>query len=244
MPAAKKGKRLAGQPAWAWGVELGAAALLFLWFRRREQNAAALSSTAGAPVTSQPLNVAPPSPSGAAGPPGTLSQWQAAAVQWMATNGQLNANEALNAVSDFLSGNCLSSTGYTGLSGALGAIGLPPGITSFSPITVCPSSPTTTPTPTPTPTPSSASSSPIAQAIAAGTTWLGKEGTNFVGRGPQGAFVGISNPQEAAANTAAGKTLYTYSPTGGFQPLSSNQPNTIPGEFLMLSSTPYGGVSG
>jgi hypothetical protein len=80
------------------------------------------------------------------------------------------------------------------------------------------------------------------QGSGGGSTVFAMEGPNFVGRGPSGAYVGITNPQQAAAYTAQGTTLYTYAPSGGFQPLSAHEQGTIPGEFLQISSQPYGGV--
>lgn len=148
MPEAQRSKRIAGQPAWAWGAELGGALLLWWWYRRRQAAAAASSSVAGAPVTSSPISVA--SPSSGSSSPSTLAQWQTQALEWMVSTGGLDANQALNAISDFLSGNCVTSSGYSGLSGALGAIGLPPGITSYSPISVCGGSPAATPATTAT----------------------------------------------------------------------------------------------
>lgn len=95
-----------------------------------------------------------------------------------------------------------------------------------------------TPAATPT-TPSPTSPTP---ATPTGTTFA-QEGTNFVGRGPQGAFVGISSPQVAQQYISGGDTLYTYAPAGGFEPTSANEQGTIPGEFLNISTVPYGGVT-
>lgn len=70
-----------------------------------------------------------------------------------------------------------------------------------------------------------------------GPSQFAQEGPNFVGRGPQGVYAGIPNQQQAAADQSAGMVIYTYSPQGGFQPVSANEPNTIPGEFVQVSGS-------
>lgn len=149
-----KGKRLGGLPLWAWGLSLGGAVGLYLLYRRYEANSAAnaalAAQTAGGqspgetvaqvPTTGSTANSGGSSASTA---PATLSAWEQAALSAMTSAG-LDAGDAYNAVSDFISGNCVSSAAFTGLSGALSSLGLPPGMTSFQPLSVCAKTPTPT----------------------------------------------------------------------------------------------------
>lgn len=130
----------------------------------------------------------------------------------------------LSEVLSLFGGSSMASSGSPGGTSGGGTSTLP-----------APPNPAGNPGGTATPVPANGSQAPPGTVFA-------MEGPNFVGRGPQGAFVGISNPATAGAYTAQGTTLYTYAPTQGFEPLSANEQGTIPGEFLELSSTPYGGV--
>ncbi len=223
-------------PTWGYLAAAGGGVILFLWWRNRQAAAAAASTPLTGGTTIPAGGTTTTGGTTTSSTPTTLAQWEEAALA-LVTTSNYSATAAYNDLTNWLSGQPVSTQGYNAIGNIISQLGLPPGIGSPGPVTVAPSAPTP-------PATGSSVLSPLASAIAAGETWFGNEGTNYVARGPGGAFVGLTNPQEAQQYASAGQTLYSYSPTGGFAPLSANQPNTVPGEFLQISSTPYGGVKG
>jgi hypothetical protein len=132
----------------AWLITGGAVLAAYVLFRRYEADRAGSAASAlGAGTTGVPAA------SGVQGAtPGfaNLSDWEAAAVEQMAGLPGLDAGQALNTITNWISGNCVSQAGYNGLVNIFTSIGLPPGMSgaNLAVLSVCPQPTTTTGTTT------------------------------------------------------------------------------------------------
>jgi|SRR5215472_830553 len=117
---------------WIIGAGAGVAVYLgYRWYRSRQGAAASTASTAGGtipPGGTVVTNKAAPT---------TLAAWQNDALQFG------DPVSTLNAITNWLAGNCVDSAGFGALSTAITSLGLPPGLTQFPVLTVCPSAGTT-----------------------------------------------------------------------------------------------------
>lgn len=137
-------------PTWGYVAAAGAGVVLFLWWRNRQAAAAAANAGASIPLTGG--TTIPGGTSGAAGGgtsstpsgPSTLAQWEEQAIALM-TSPTYSATQAYNDLSQWLSGQPVSTAGYSALGGVISQLGLPPGIGSTGPITVASSSSTGAP---------------------------------------------------------------------------------------------------
>ena len=117
-------------PAWQWAA-LGAVGYFgYRWWKNRQSaNAALAGPAAGGTIPGASVQ------SSGSPLPSTLAQWQQDALAF----GQ-DPISTLNAVTNWLAGNCVDPAGYGGLTAAIGSLGLPPGFTNYPVLTVCPGS--------------------------------------------------------------------------------------------------------
>jgi len=101
----------------------------FVWRWWQGRNASASSALAGGSTIPGGGAV-----TGTPATPTTLAAWQEAALAF-----GTDPIATLNAVTNWLAGNCVDQAGYGGLTQAIQQLGLPPGITTFPVLTVCPS---------------------------------------------------------------------------------------------------------
>ncbi len=134
-------KKLGPLPYWGWGA-VGAGT--FLVYRYLKARSAANANTAASGLTGGsliPNDVGLPNPQNEpAGNFSSVAAWTQAALAFL-TSGGMNPADALNAVTSWLNGNCVSQAAYNGLGQALASnqVGLPPGFTSVPTLSVCPS---------------------------------------------------------------------------------------------------------
>lgn len=141
----KKGKGIAGLPIWAWGAILAGSVGVYLLYKRyvNDQAAAADSATTDE-NTAEPLDTgASSTTSNTPAVYSTFSAWEQAALSAM-TGPNYNAAQALNDLSAWTNGECVSSAGYNAIGNILETVGLPPGFGSSTPtLAVCADSGTT-----------------------------------------------------------------------------------------------------
>jgi len=179
-PASKKLGPLKG---WQWAAVGGGIFVVYRFMKSRQHTA----------TITTPLSGGTTIPTPGSGSSSTLptfssfSGWQQAAIGAMA-NGTLDPATALNGLTDWINGQCVSQAQYNGISSIISTVGLPPGFSNVPVLSVCaaaPPTPTPTPTSTPAPTPgsggggasvgTSASSPPnLAQSIVAAMTANGE----------------------------------------------------------------------
>lgn len=200
----------------------------FRWYRNRSGSGAAATSTAPAGGDSIPAGAAGATvTSSGPGTPTTLAGWQQAALAYG------DPISTLNAVTNWLAGNCVDQGGYNALAGAIAGLGLPPGFTTLPVLQVCSSG---------NPQQSSTGSSP------AGGSSTGGSGSAGGGVGPGG----VNNPQQnQPANNqvaslisgiaAAGQRILSVgqvaNATTAVQPTATYTPSP-----LDLATTAVGGV--
>lgn len=137
------GKRIGPFTGKQWAIGIvggGGGYLLYRWYENRQASNAAAAQTASTAGSTIPAGESQSSGTAA---PATIAAWQQAALGYGS-----NPIETLNAVTNWLAGNCVDSTGYGGVTAAIQALGLPPGLTTIPILTVC-----TTPTGTSSSTP-------------------------------------------------------------------------------------------
>jgi hypothetical protein len=136
----------------AWiGVGL-ATGIVYYLYKRHESASSASSADALEGGDTVPTDTSG-STSSTANSFSTIGAWEAAAIAAMTGPGYSSA-QALNDLTSWLAGQCVSAAGYNAISSIIGnaSVGLPPGYNSLPAITVCPSSSTPAPTSTTTST--------------------------------------------------------------------------------------------
>lgn len=145
----------------AWVGVGGATFLLYFLFKRYEASKSASAVTASNALLGGNTIPTPgegsSSGSGGSGPATTgfsdLGSWEQAAVN-AAVGPNYGSAAALNDITAWINGQCVTSQGYNAISSLIGnqAIGLPPGFgSSLPPVTVCSNAPTPAPAPAPAP---------------------------------------------------------------------------------------------
>lgn len=147
-------KRLGPLSLGGWLASLGGAAVVYILFRRYEADKTAASAAAGGGTGAGILTAGGTIPTTgltsttAAGAPfSSYAQWLTAAIAQMTSSSGVDAGTALNGITDWLSGQCVTSTQYQAISQTIAneSIGLPPGYGSTIPaLSVCSTSPTST----------------------------------------------------------------------------------------------------
>lgn len=152
-----------------WLASVGGALGLFILIKRYQAAKASAGAAAGGGMGSGILTgggIIPPGtagtlPGGGTGAPfSSYSAWLQAAIAQMTSSSGIDSGQALDAITTWLGGGCVTQAGYQAITSVIGTtnIGLPPGWgTAIPALSVC-GTPTTTggpppPTPTPTPTP-------------------------------------------------------------------------------------------
>jgi hypothetical protein len=153
-------KKLGPQPRWLWAAEGIGAFLVYRYIKaRRAAASSGLTTLTATPLTGGstiPTDVGQPT---ATGPTySTLAQWEEAALAAIPGAGY-SATSALNDLSSWLNGSCVSAAGYNAIGNFIQTNGLPPGFSTALPtLSVCPSSSGSSsgsnPSPPPTPPPS------------------------------------------------------------------------------------------
>lgn len=162
-------KKMGPLTAGGWLASLGGALVLFILVKRYQADRAMASAAAGGGRGSGILTgggIIPPGTggstlgSGTGAPFSSYSAWLQAAIAQMSSGG-LDAGQALDAITTWLGGGCVTQAGYQGIASVIStnSIGLPPGWgTSIPALSVCPiptagggGGPTPTPTPAPKP---------------------------------------------------------------------------------------------
>ncbi len=138
-PTKKKGgnplkKKVGPLPGWGW---LAVGGGTFLAYRFIHGRRAASTASLGSALTG---GTTIPNPSGSAGTStpsfSTLAQWQAAAIAAM-SSGTLSPADAMNGITDWINGQCVSAEQFKGISSIIGSIGLPPGFSTVPVLSVC-----------------------------------------------------------------------------------------------------------
>jgi hypothetical protein len=156
-------KKAGPLPRWAWfAVAVGVGGVYILYKRHEASSAAnsadALSGSTAVPTTGNGQGVTTTTGTGPSF--SDFGSWEAAALSVMGQNG-IGGADALNAITNWINGACVSAAAYQALSQVItnSGVGLPPGFgTSLPSLSVCPSSSTpptspSSPAPAPTPTP-------------------------------------------------------------------------------------------
>jgi hypothetical protein len=153
-------KRVGPLSVGGWLASVGGALALFLLWRRYEADKAGAAAAGGGtgagvltaggtiPTTGNPST----GPAGA--PFSTYSGWLTAAIAQMTSSNGIDAGQALNGITDWLSGQCVTQTVYNAIAQTIGneSIGLPPGFGSNIPtLSVCAVPPTNPPPAAPPP---------------------------------------------------------------------------------------------
>lgn len=131
----------------AWIGVAGATVVVFYLWRRHEASVAAGTTTALSGGDTIPGDSSTDgSVTSTANTFSTIGAWETAAIAAMTSPGYTDA-QALNDLTSWLSGQCVTSAGYTAISSIIGnpSVGLPPGYNSLPAISVCPQA--TAPTP-------------------------------------------------------------------------------------------------
>ena len=140
-------KRIGPLSVGGWAASLGGALVLYILLRRYEASKAASSAAAGGGTGADVLTAGGTVPTslsqtGTTGgaPFSSYAGWLTAALAQMTSSSGLDAGTALNAINDWLNGQCVSQQGYTAITSAIASesIGLPPGWgTNLPNLTVC-----------------------------------------------------------------------------------------------------------
>lgn len=184
----------------------------------------------------------------------SFSQWEQAALSGMTKPGY-TASQALNDLVAWVSGQCVSSAGYTAIGNAVTTQGLPPGFgTSLPPLTVCKSASTSTSgTNAYAAVPSHAANLADQAAGIAQYQWDAATGS-FVPDSNPSAYNGVTYIKKAAAalfnivpshaanlaDQAAGITQYQLDPATGKYVVDSN-PSAYNGVTYTKRVKPSGG---
>lgn len=133
----KKGKKIGPLTPVGWGAVAVGVFGVYWYIKKR---AAATSSTAASGTTGG--TTIPAGTTGTSTVYSTLADYEQALISALTGSG-LGGADALNGVTNWLNGNCVSSAQYNGISAAIsqGSIGLPPGFSSIPTLSVCSSSP-------------------------------------------------------------------------------------------------------
>lgn len=241
-------KKLGPQPRWAWGAEAVGGFLLFRFIRARRSSSSGLQSLTATPLTG-----------GSTIPPGggttttqaptysTLAQWITAALGEVSTTPGYSNTAALNDLTSWLNGSCVSAAGFTAIGNAIMSIGLPPGFSTPPTLTVCPSTgssnnngsnpppppPPSSPTPAPVPPTAPPLGSLTAQVIGnvvsvfqQGTGWVYVTDKGYVYNSPGSNYYGGTD-NGAVGGSIASHIVEAYAITtgpnaGGYTLVASN----------------------
>lgn len=128
------GKKVGPLPVWGYGAVGVGAFLVFRLLRSRKSSgttiATPLSGGIGIPGGQAAGNVS--------GLPvfSSFSSWEQAAISAMA-GGQLDPATALNGLTSWINGQCVTQNQYAGISSIIETVGLPPGFSSVPTLSVC-----------------------------------------------------------------------------------------------------------
>jgi hypothetical protein len=153
-PKGKKKGDVLGLPWWGWGLAIAGAVGAYILYKRHVEDEASAATGTTDENTGEPVDTGASSSTTSPTVPtfSTFAEWEQAAIAAM-TSGNYSSANALNDLSAWTSGGCVSAAGYTAIGGILETVGLPPGFSSVPTLSVCPdASPTTPKVPVPNPT--------------------------------------------------------------------------------------------
>lgn len=137
-------KKYLGQTPLAWGLEIGAAVVLFLLYRRyRSSSGSTTGGTASGPSTAllggSTVPAAVTSTATTQSTPSSFSAWVDAALATLAKlapTSSFTTASAYDAITSWQNGQCVSHAGFSYLSTLISKLGLPPDGIAY-PVTVC-----------------------------------------------------------------------------------------------------------
>src|ERR1700685_433653 len=240
-------KKLGPLPRWGWAAVGGGTLLAYLLYRKYAAGSTTTTTTTTASgSTSIPtVDLVNSTPNASTGTTTTttptatsytnFTEWEQAVIKHLNTLG-LSPATSVNAVQSWIRGSGGTQQGYTGLSSAVGAVGLPPGFgTSLPTLSVCASAITTPTAPiepatpnvikTATPNVSTTPYRSIETAIGAG--WIPKDITQIIKGRTGGSYQYVTTPAELSA---VPKTQVYIQPTPGDFVLASSVPSTNTGK--------------
>lgn len=134
------GKKLLGLSPWVWGgIVVGSGGIL--WFLH-ERNAAATAAAATGTTDGQTTPAVGTS-SSTTTPPATLSAWIDDAIGGSNLTATYTSSDLLNDIDGWLSGQCVSSQGYSVIGNLVQTLGVPPGYSTTPSLMVCASTAST-----------------------------------------------------------------------------------------------------
>lgn len=142
--SSKKGnvltRKIGPLPAWGWfGVAGGTFLVVKLISSRKAASTATTTALSGGTTVpasdSTTTDTSLPTFS-------SLADWEEAAISAMA-NGTLSPADALNGVTDWINGQCVTAEQFSGISSVIASVGLPPGFSTVPTLSVCGSAATT-----------------------------------------------------------------------------------------------------
>ena len=127
-------KKAGPLPVWGYGAVGVGAFLIYRLLKSRSKGGTA--SAANIPLSG---GIGIPAGQSGVGPQtfASFGGWQQAAIAAMA-GGILSPAEALNGLTAWINGQCVSANQYTGISSIITTVGLPPGFSSVPTLSVCP----------------------------------------------------------------------------------------------------------
>lgn len=127
-------KRVGPLPVWGYGAVGVGAFLIFRLLKSRSKGGTA--SAANIPLSG---GIGIPAGQSGVGPQtfASFGGWQQAAIAAMA-GGVLSPADALNGLTSWINGQCVTAGQYNGISSIITTVGLPPGFSSVPTLSVCP----------------------------------------------------------------------------------------------------------
>lgn len=237
---------------WQYAAALGGAVVVYVVYKRMKNTSAAAADSGTTDANTLPgANTTTTGTTSTTTLPATLADWEQAVLS-AATGPNYSPSAALNDITSWLSGQCVSSQGFSALGSAVETLGLPPGYnTGVSPLTVCPDTTvpatTTSVASTAAPAPAApASSQPVVPAItSAMAAALAQNNESIV----DAVYNQYSNTFDYLTNKGG---IYTVGGPGATNPggtfygsylgLAGQQTNQ-PGQFEKLTVLPNGGYT-
>jgi hypothetical protein len=232
-------KKLGPQPRWAWAAEFVGGFLLFRYIRARQNANSGLAQFTATPLTGG--NTIPTAAgafggptSGAAPTYSTLSAWITAALGQVSTVPGYSNTSALNDLTAWLNGGCVSAAGFNFIGNFIASGGLPPGFSTPPTLSVCPSTgtqsgggstappppPPASPTPAPVPTPPSLGSltnnvlGNVVSMFQSGSGWVWVTDSGYVYASPGAGYYGGTDAG-AVGGPIASKIVNAFAITSG-----------------------------
>jgi hypothetical protein len=144
-------KKLGPLPRWGWVAVAGGVYLVYRYYESYKANQAASAASGTTGGTTIPADVGTSSGSGVTSSVAnfaSLEAWEQAAISALGQTPGYSSADALNDISSWLNGSCVSATGYSAIGSLISnpSIGLPPGFSTVPTLSVCSNTSTTSST--------------------------------------------------------------------------------------------------